>query len=794
MRIFRYLFFPILFFGLQASAIAQFAVIEGYITDTTNQAIPYVNISVEGTSRGTQSTDKGFYQLRVPAEVEITVIFSHTNFKPTKKSLTLEKKQRQNLSVRLLPEVKLLEEVEVNSALDQTRDQAGSLTLDGEDIKKVPTAFMDFNQQLVTGGLGVTSNNELSSSYRVRGGNFDENLVYVNDIQVYRPFLVRSGQQEGLSFVNPDMVDHVNFSAGGWQSKYGDKLSSNLDITYKTPKEFSAVAVLSLLNNSLELEGSTKNNRISYMIGFRNKNSEYLLNTLDTQGEYLPRYIDVQSFVNFKLGKKGDENRTTLSVLSSFAQNRYKTAPQTRTTEFGTLNSAMKFTVAFDGTEQLNYDTFQGGLKLQHHFSDNFTTKVITSGMTTKEREYIDLESFYRISDVQTDLSSGEEKETVLGIGTEYAYARNQLNAYILTSEIRNEWQITDQLISEFGVRYDHENIDDKINEYAFIDSAGYVTEYKDVINAKNQVKSDRLSAYYQHSHFWDKHQLIYGLRMNYWNYSNETVWSPRVQYSFKPEWEKDIVWRASTGIYHQPAFYREMRYPDGSLNENIKAQSSAHAILGFDYNFTQWGRPFKLIVESYYKYLWNLIPYEVDNVRLKYQGENNAIGHILGTDIRVSGEFIPGAESWLGLSILTAREKIEGVDKGWVRRPSDQRITFNMFFQDHLPNNPTIRMYLRAMYGSGLPYGIPGDIENRNAYSANTDYQRVDIGFSKIFEFKESDAFMESIWVGVEVLNLLGSNNNLSFTWVDTIDGFQVAVPNSLSQRFYNLKMILRY
>ncbi|ANQ48515.1 hypothetical protein MY04_1138 [Flammeovirga sp. MY04] len=434
-----------------------------------------------------------------------------------------------------------------------------------------------------------------------------------------------------------------------------------------------------------------------------------------------------------------------------------------------------------------------------HNFNENFTSNIITSALVTQERERSNLENAYRICDTQ-DFNSINDCSTEQGIGGGYQYSRNSLKANVFIVENRNEWDHSNQLHSEFGVQMKVEDIDDQLSEYQFQDSAGYVIDVNNVLSANNNITSQRYSGYYQTTYFSpnDKHKMTLGVRGTYWTINNEFNFSPRFQYSFKPEWEKDVVFNFASGVYYQPPFYREMRRPDGTLNLDLKAQGSLHFIGGINYNFEQWGRPFKLISEVYYKHLWNVVPYNVDNIRIRYSGENEGVAYAAGIDTRISGEFIPGTQSWVALSIMQTKEKIEGDPRGFIRRPTDQRVTLAMFFQDHLPNNPTMRMNLRFLFGSGLPFGPPDQPEFRNAFSGGNEYMRLDLGFNKIIALNKksnnpSEEFMKNLQIGLEILNVLGNNNVISHTWVKTYDGKQYAVPNTLSQRFFNVKMILQ-
>ncbi|MEM1136091.1 MAG: TonB-dependent receptor plug domain-containing protein, partial [Bacteroidota bacterium] len=744
--------------------------------------------------------EKGNYQLTLPANKTINLIFSHNEFQKKVLNLQLNAGEVRTIDVELKLNTVMLQGVEITGEKEVERGEAGAITVDPKRLQNIPTPFGDFNQALISGGgLGISGNNELSASYSVRGGNFDENLVYVNGIEIYRPFLIRAGEQEGLSFVNTDMVESVSFSSGGWQPKYGDKLSSVLNVNYKKPEEFKASLNLNLLGGSVHVEGASPNKKIRFISGLRHKSSRYLLNTLETDGQYLPRFTDWQNFITFDLSSKNKKSGTTqLSVLTSYARNRYELLPQSRVTNFGTFGRAFRLSVLFVGSEEMSYDTFQGGLKFSHSFNEKLYSEVYFSYMRAREREFINVEGGYQLCDVNSNFSSDNFNECVLvrGFGSEFHYGRNLLDATAIAVENRNTFSPWDHTKIEAGFRITGEEIDDELYEYTFLDSADFV-QLDELIVSNNTLGSTRLTAYLQAKHQLGKvHTITYGGRMSYWSVNGQLVFNPRLQYAFSPFWQRDIVFTAAVGMYAQPPFYRELRNFQGRVNRDLLAQQSIHAIVGIDWNIRLWGRPFKFISEAYYKNLWDVVPYDIDNVRLRYYANNDAVAYVYGADFRLSGEFIPGTESWISLSYLQAKEDVPNDNRGFIRRPSDQRITFNLFFEDHLPNDPSIRVFLRAIYGSGLPYGPPNSPEFRAALSSGSDYVRSDIGFSKIFtpKQKEGKRTLESLWVGLEVLNLFGAENNISFNWVPDFAGNEFAIPNSLSQRFFNVKVIAKY
>jgi len=791
----RFCFLFLLYGGFMLFAHAQKpnATLQGKLTNPQNQPITGVHIFLKpNLQQGTYSDSTGFFRFKVPVG-EHQIQISHISYLKEEKTISLQSGEIQTLNLILIPKSRTLGEVAVESDTEEERHEVSMMRLDPLKIKEIPVPFGDFSQAISMVGLGVSSNNELSASYSVRGGNFDENLVYVNNIEIYRPFLIRAGQQEGLSFINPDFVEEVEFSAGGWQPKFGDKLSSVLNITYKTPQKFDASATVSLLGGRAFLEGTTKNQRIGWLLGFRNKSARYLFSTLETNGEYLPQFSDFQGLLNFNLTPKTRQNlglNTNLSVLLSYARNRYLVRPQSRETDYGTFNQVVRLYVEFYGQENLNFDTQQIGLKLSHDFSEKFTSNFIFSALQTAEREYVDTEGAYALCDVDTDLNSKDFNKcaVVRGAGTLGDYARNALDAQIFALESRNHWKITDNQSIEFGVRWTNENITDQIQQYSFEDSSDYV-KITERLFTDLTLNSQRFSGYAQHSLFFGKHTLTYGARLGYWNINEQWIFSPRLQYAFAPEWQQDIIFNFAIGVFQQPPFYRELRDFQGNLNRNLRAQTSYHFIAGADYNFEMWGRPFKIISEAYYKKLENVIPYDIDNVRVRYYAKNNAIAYVTGLDFRWSGEFVKDTESWFSLSLLSTQEDWTNDEKGWVRRPTDQRATLAIYYEDYIPSKPNLRMNLRIMYGTGLPFGPPNQPQYRSVLSGDT-YRRVDIGFSKFIEPKTPKKAFESLRLSVEILNILGANNVISYLWISDFLENQYAVPNGLSQRFFNLKI----
>lgn len=768
---------------------AQNGTIRGTIIDENNVIIPAVNIILKSNkSIGTISNIEGQFEIEVPAGNR-TIIFSHIQYEIREFEVSVAENEIQNLQVRLFSKSTVLDDVEVTGEIE--RDAIDPATrLDPKSGQNLPSAFGDFNKVLLT-LPGVAGNNELSSAYSVRGGNFDENLVYVNDIPVYRPFLSNAGRQEGLSFVNPDLVGDINFYAGGWEAKYGDKLSSSLNIDYKEPEAQEGNVNVGLLGGSAYI-GNRVNENIQYLFGARHSDSRYLLNSLETKGQYLPSYTDVQAFFTFDLSGKGKQiNRTKLNWLMAYGRNRYLTLPESQITEFGSISENLRIQTAFEGREELNYDTYQSGINLSHRWSNQFLSRWIVSSVYTTEKEYYNVEGTYRICDVDNNPSSNSFNECVIvrGVGTNFDYGRNRLEATLFNTEWKNELLLSNWSILEGGFGISQNEINDELNEYAFLDSAGFVTITESTFNQLD-LSTTTLSGYLQATIFSkdSMHAVNTGVRANHLNYNNELLISPRLIYRFKPNWEDQTSFRLSIGRYSQPPFYRELRDLNGEIKNDVKAQQSIHLIGAMERVLTWWNRPFLFTVEGYYKKLKNVIPYDIDNVRLRYFADNNATAFAYGLDFRINGEFIKGTQSWFSLGLLSTKEDIAEDKKGYIRRPSDQHINLAFYFEDHLPNDPSVRVYVNSVFGSGYPLGPPNEIEARNIFSGD-EYYRVDLGLSKSFELKNHN-YLKTFWLRVEVLNALAADNTLSYSWIEDVTGSQLAIPNSLSARFLNFRI----
>lgn len=776
--------------AFSSEVYGQITGIKGIIYDERQQPIPSVNILLEGNKNvGTISNINGEFELKLPPGNHV-VVFSHVQFETKEVAISLEEGQLEIIQVILITSSTQLEDVRVEGRRE--RDAIDPATqIDARSAQNLPSAFGDFNKVLLT-LPGVAGNNELSSAYNVRGGNFDENLVYVNDIPVYRPFLSNAGRQEGLSFVNADLVGDINFYAGGWEAKYGDKLSSSLNIDYKEPETQEGSITVGLLGGTAYV-GNRINDDIQYLFGARHRDSRYLLNTLETNGQYLPTYTDVQGFLTFDLTRKGSQqiNRTKLNWLMSYARNRYLTLPESQTTEFGSVSQNLRIQTAFEGREELDYDTYQSGFNLSHRWNNRFLSRWIVSGVYTSERENYNVEGAYRICDVDNDPGSNSFNECIVvrGIGTNFSYGRNKLKAALLNAEWRNEWLISDWSKLEGGFGIARNDLQDELNEYAFLDSAGFVNLYESVFN-EIDLTTTTYTGYLQGTIFSkdSMHAVNLGARFNHLSYNDELLFSPRLIYRFKPRWQNETSFRVSVGKYSQPPLYRELRDLNGDLKSDVKAQQSIHVIGAMERIFSWWNRPFLFTVEGYYKSMTNVIPYDIDNVRLRYFANNDATAYAYGFDFRVNGEFIKGTQSWFSLGLLKTEEDISEDTKGYIRRPSDQNINLAFYFEDHMPNDPSLRVYVNTIFGSGYPLGPPRNFNARNIFSGD-EYYRVDLGLSKSFEVNDYK-YLKMIWLRVEVLNVLGADNTLSYSWIQDINGGQLAIPNSLSARFLNFKI----
>ncbi len=809
---------------ISGALFAQNATIKGVILDENNVPISAVNVSIAG-GLGTQSNFDGYYLLEVPSGQEITITFSHVSHKNAVVTIpALSPNEDFELNPVLKVDIEQIATVVVS--VNQRKRVQGLTTISPEAIRKIPGANAGV-ENLLKSLPGVISNNELSTQYAVRGGNYDENLVYVNEIEVYRPFLIRSGQQEGLSFVNSDMTRSVDFSAGGFQAKYGDKLSSVLDIEYRRPVSFGATADLSLLGASVSVEGISKDERLRGIVGLRYRDNSLFVDAKQTETNFRPRFADAQTYLTYKFS-----NKFELGFLGNIAINQYDYEPLTRQTNFGTLADPIALLVFYEGQEEDRYNTYFGALKGTYAVSDTYTAKFIASAYQTTEQEYFDILAQYRLGEVNTNIGDDNlgEVEFSEGIGSQLTHARNDLDALIMNVQHKGIISVDDESTVEYGIKYTREDIRDRVQEYEIIDSAGFsirppiidfannqpyepftapIVPFTD-IRAQNDVQINRFSGYAQWSKSttWGSNDvwLNGGVRAQNWTVSgdgiesvSQTVVSPRAQVSLKPDWDMDMLFRLSGGFYHQPPFYRELRDSTGTVRPNVKAQQSIHVVLGNDYSFNLWERPFTLNSELYYKNLTDVNPYTLENVRIRYRARNNAVAYAYGLDMRLAGEFVPGTESWVSFGYLKTEENID--DRGYIFRPTDQRLKFAILFQDYVKIIPDMKMYLNLVYQTGLPGGSPSYADPYDFQTRLPDYKRADLGVSYVLvhkdKLKDSGIFkpFKELSIGAEIFNIFDVQNSITSTFVrDVYTKTQYSIPNFLSPRVYNVRLTAKF
>ena len=839
---FKCFFFSILLSVAASSDIwAQTATIYGNITDSVGVALEAANVSIVGYEKIVSTDKNGNFEIKVPANTEITVAITHLGFNTIKRKFELKENERKSYYPKMKVSSYDLGPVNIE---DKATRSSTMTRLDPKGAETMPNPSGNI-EGIIKTLPGVSSNNELSSQYSVRGGNYDENLIYVNDILIYRPFLVRSGRQEGLSFVNSSMVSSLLFSSGGFDARYGDKMSSVLDVKYRKPVKFGGSGEISLLGGGIHLEGAP-GERFTYLVGYRFRTNQYLLNSLETQGDYQPSFNDFQSYLTYDVTDSWE-----MGFLSNISQNNYQFIPENRTTSFGTVQQALQLRVFFDGREVSNYETYFGAFTNTFRPNEHLKMNFIVSGFRSFEDENFDVQGQYFIGELERDLGDDNFGDVSFnrGVGTYLNHARNSLNATVLAVENKSRYR-KDNRTLEWGVKFQQETIEDELSEWDIVDSSGFLVpktpdtpgdsiqpeqfiELQNVLRTKLDLSSNRTDGYVQYGQEWEglnaEYRLTAGVRANYWDLNNETVISPRTTLSIEPFWDKDYLFRLSYGYYYQPPFYRELRNLKGELNKDIKAQRSIHYVFGTDYNFSAWSRPFKFTGELYYKDMKNIIPYELENVRIRYLAKNNANAYAGGIDLKVNGEFVKGVESWASLSVMQTREDIiddfyvdyfndEGekivpgftandvavdsnrVEPGFIPRPTDQRVNVSLSFQDYLPKNPTYKMHLTLFYGTGLPFGPPSSEKYQDTLRLPS-YRRVDIGFSKSLvsektKLKDGNWFrhFKSIWINVEIFNLLQINNVISQLWVTDVTGRQYAVPNFLTSRRLNVRIQCKF
>lgn len=788
-------------------ALAQKTVkIGGTVTDENGNPIELATIRLEGTAIGTVSNLKGRYSLKFESRDSVTVIFSMLGYQTRKRKLV---RPQGNISLNItLPPMNFeLGEVSVT----ERRRQTGTIQqIETKQNRLAPDASGGSIEAVIATQAGVSSNNELSSQYNVRGGSFDENMVYVNGIEIYRPLLIRSGQQEGLSFINPDMVQSVGFSTGGYEAKYGDKMSSVLDITYKKPERLEGSASVSLLGASAYVGIATK--KLTWTNGIRYKTNQYLLGTLDTKGEYDPRYIDYQTYLNWTPSKRWE-----VGVIGNISENRYNFQPEDRYTRFGTLSNVREFKVYFEGQERDLFRTLFGTAYATYRLNEQNSLTLQASAFHTKEQETYDITGQYWLnsldSGTQVDGTTNEEETSeTIGVGTYMEHARNYLTAEVQSHSITGRHRLKSHSL-QWGAEFKRERIKDRMREWEMRDSAGYSIPHTgnrlDLIynlKSSNRIGSDRLELFGQDTwRFTNSHgifSLNYGARLSYWSWNKEWLFSPRVSLGIIPSFNEDFTFRIATGLYYQAPFYKELRDTVTTgvstkvrLNRNIKSQRSFQVVLGGDYKFKLMNRPFKFTTEVYYKALSNLIPYNVDNVKIVYYGGNIASGYTTGIDFKIFGEFVEGTDSWISFSLMKAQQKVDGKS---FPQATDQRYNLNFFFSDFFPGTTRWKMTLKASIADGLPFGPPHTGLERMVFRAPA-YKRVDIGMSYRLLDNEDGRnqkkfirYLRNVWLGVDCFNLFDISNVSSYYWVTDVTNQQYAVPNYLTGRQINARILI--
>lgn len=842
-------------------AFAQLATVKGVVRDDEGNRLPNSHIfEKDNKSNFTFTNTDGEYEIEIIANRDIILVYTFlSNQEEVRYNLSEGEVKNSNIAIKNTVQIG---DAHITAVGEREKPIQ---RLDPKVIDNIPTPQEGIEAILLTAPVNFSS--ELSSSYSVRGGSFDENLVYVNDIQVYRPFLVRAGQQEGLSFPNPDMVESIEFSAGGFEAKYGDRMSSVLDIKYRRPTEFSGSITGSFLGGAVQLEDASENGKFTHNSGIRYKSNTYLLGSLDTQGDYDPRYTDFQTYLSFKPQQYGN---LEFNFLGNYSRNRYNFIPKTRQTDVGNINEALRLTVYFEGQEVSSFETFFGAFSTNYNPSEMTSLKFIASAFRTYESEYFDILGQYFLDELERDLGSDSFGEVLRnrGVGGFLEHARNDLDATVINATHKgwHDFEAQGHFL-EWGAKWQQETINDRLSEWTLVDSAGFATPHRpdsigyidpsadphtdiylhDVIKVQNNVSSNRFSGYVQDSFsFEDKKEGEYtanfGVRGQMWDFNNQFVWGPRANFSYKPKWQriakdisgqdstvtKDLVLTLAGGMYWQPAFYREMRGISGEINHDIRAQRAVHVVAGADYLFYGWNRPFKLVAEVYYKDLSSLIPYEVENVKLRYYATNNSRGYATGVDVMLNGEFIDGIQSWMRASVLKTEEDIlddfyyqytnsDGetiipgftlnddpvdstlIEPGFIPRPTDQRFTFSLLFQDEMPKWPEYKVLVSLYYGTPLPFGPPS-FERYKDVLRTPSYRRVDIGFSRDLITdknrgeKKFTTWFHDGWVSLEIFNILGINNTINYSWIEDVNGRQYAIPNFLTGRRINLKLALKF
>ena len=777
-------------------ATAQRFTLTGRVTDDWGDPMEMATVSVLSQMKVAMTNLKGEFSMELESEDSVVVKFTMVGYQ-TKTRVLRRPKGKQTLQVRMLEAKNELSEVVVT---EQVRQTTGTAKLDVKDVKQAPSASGNAVEEMIQSQAGVSTHNELSSQYNVRGGSFDENSVYINNVEMYRPFLVRSGQQEGLSVINPDMVENVGFSTGGYEVKYGDKMSSALDIQYRRPKRIEGSVSASMLGASAYLGLVDKKKVFTWSNGLRYKTNKYLLGSMQTKGEYNPNFLNYQTYMTYTPNK-----RWSFELMGDISVNHYNFYPENRETKFGTLESVKSFLVYFDGWEKDIFKTYSGVINITRHFGDNTHISLIGSAFKTNEQERYDIQGQYWLT--QTETSEN------LGVGTYMEHARNYLKADVQSLKLMALHKVGKHGI-EAALTLTHESIREQSKEYEMRDSSGYSIPHTGTdlnmiytLNAYNKLNANRVSAYVQDTYkFMNASQttfytLNYGVRISHWNFNRETIVSPRISLAIVPSWNNDVTLRFATGFYYQAPFFKELRdtatvngITYARLNDKVKSQRSIHFIAAYDQRFKMMNRQFKFSAEAYYKMLDHLVPYTVNNVKIVYDASQQCKGHAMGLDLKLYGAFVPGTDSWLTFSVMDTRMKINGQS---IPLPTDQRYSVNLFFTDYFPGTEKWKMSLKLAFADGLPFGAPHRSLDTMPFRAPA-YKRADIGMSfraldnEKRENKKNP--IRNIWVGVDCLNLFGINNVNSYYWITDVTNHQYGVPNFLTGRQVNLRATIEF
>lgn len=772
------------------SAQAQTFTLSGRVIDENNDPVEFASVSCPKQGKMTMTSLKGDYSLQLQSADSVEIRFSMVGYK-TKVRTLRRPRGKQTMQVVLHSSDNALSEVTITGKRIETGQ---TQELSKEHLKSMPSTTGNAVEEMIQSQAGVSTHSELSSQYNVRGGSFDENSVYINNVEIFRPFLVRSGQQEGISVINPDMVEKIGFSTGGYEARYGDKMSSALNIEYRRPKRFEASATASMLGASAFVGISNK--KFSWSNGLRYKTTKYLLGSMDTKGEYQPTFIDYQTYLTYSPNKRWD-----IKFLGNISDNHYNFTPEDRETNFGTMENVKAFKVYFDGQEKDVFRTFFGSLGITRKFNENTSLSLIASAFNTREQEKYDIQGQYWLT--QTETSEN------LGVGTYFQHTRNYLKAHVESAKLLFKTKQKKHNI-EAAFTYKWEHIEENSVEYEMRDSSKYSIPHtgKDLymiysMRAKNTLTANRVEAYAQDTYRFTGSEgktlytLNYGLRLAYWSFTKETILSPRLSLGIIPAFNENITMRFATGLYYQAPFFKEIRDTTttngityASLNRKAKSQRSIHFIAGFDYRFKMNDRPFKFTAEAYYKALGNLVPYSVNNVKVVYYGDNMCSGHAAGLDLKLFGEFVPGTDSWVSLSLMNTSMKLNGKS---IPLPTDQRYAVNLFFTDYFPGTTRWKMSLKLALADGLPFSAPHRELESNVFRAPA-YKRADVGLNyRIIDNSDRHKKrnpIRNLWVGAECLNLFGINNVNSYYWITDVTGQQYAVPNYLTGRQINVKL----